>query len=152
MATKPRPKNFEDLIHACHEHGAYKTSAEKLEDDDLLRAKFSREDAERETKARDKRSAEEISSADESEPTSFKERKRVSLRQTRPCLQQMTTHIRHKSKVTPEGTRQVGGLQRGSKSKWRRCVCPPLSACVSCGGTGLQGMVVVIVILKGITG
>jgi hypothetical protein len=34
---------------------------------------------------------------------------RCSLRQTRPCLEQMTNHIRHKSKVTAEGTRQPDG-------------------------------------------
>ena len=34
---------------------------------------------------------------------------RCSLRQTGPCLEQMTNHIRQKSKVTAEGTRQPDG-------------------------------------------
>jgi hypothetical protein len=72
-----KPKKIEDLIHTCHEHGDFKMSVEKLEED-LLRAKFARKDAEREKKACDKRTADEMSSADEDERSSSKERKRTS--------------------------------------------------------------------------
>jgi hypothetical protein len=77
-----KPKNFEDLIHTCHDHGTYKMSVEKLEEEAILRAKIAREDTEREEKekkARDKRSEEEINSTDENEPSSQKERKCFSL-------------------------------------------------------------------------
>ena len=48
-------------------------------EEDLLREKFPHERSEYEKKARDKRPADEISSSDEREPPSFKERNRVSL-------------------------------------------------------------------------
>ncbi len=73
-----KPKNFEDLIHTCHEHGSFKMSVEKLQEETLVRTQHVREDAEREKKARDKRSADEMSSSDEDERSPSKERKRTS--------------------------------------------------------------------------
>ena len=74
-----KQKNFEDLQNACLEHDAYQLSSEKLEEEDIQRAKFVCENARREKRARDKRLVEEISLSDEDEPTASKEHKCGSL-------------------------------------------------------------------------
>ena len=43
-----KQKNFEDLQNSCLEHDAYHLSPEKLEEEDIQRAKFGRENARRE--------------------------------------------------------------------------------------------------------
>ena len=71
------PESILDLQKACLDHGVYEQSEEKNKEENLQREKIARHKAEDAKKARDKRMAEEISSADESEPSSFKKQKRI---------------------------------------------------------------------------
>ena len=93
-AKELKQKNFEDLQNACLEHEAYVMSPEKFAAENARRAQLSiidasleesrreqRERAEtrRAQRDRDKRPAEEISSAEDDGPTVFKQHKRVPL-------------------------------------------------------------------------
>ncbi len=71
------PESILDLQKACLVHGVYEQSEEKNKEENLQREKSAHQKSEDAKKARDKRMTEEISSADESEPSSSKKQKRA---------------------------------------------------------------------------
>jgi hypothetical protein len=80
-----KEQNFNDLINACHEHGAYRQCEEKTEEEKRQREKYERdlEEYQKKQSARvlldsGKRPADEMSAPDEDGFSSTKERKSTS--------------------------------------------------------------------------